>query len=141
MTDPADSHIAAKLQAASAELAKGHLPDAANRDLIVRAIKMFIAQPSRARDELLRREGQRDRDEWLRRLAREHCGAITSRRARARQVLTWATRYQETGWRLDAHSFGCPEHLVGTPQEYAWRALSALLRVSRKSLDALSGQD
>ncbi len=131
----------AALDQALDHLAAGKPLDEAGRRLVARVARAFLDTPSRARDAMLRQEGQRDRDEWLRRLAREHCGAITSRRARARQVRTWATRYQETGWRLDAHSFGCPEHLVGTPQEYAWRALSALLRVSRKSLDALSGQD
>ncbi len=131
----------AALDQALDHLAAGKPLDEAGRRLVARVARAFLDTPSRARDAMLRQEGQRDRDEWLRRLARERCGAITSRRARARQVLTWATRYQETGWRLDAHSFGCPEHLVGTPQEYAWRALSALARVSRKSLDALSGQD
>lgn len=132
--------IRADLEVACDDLAAGQLPDEASRRLVARAARAFLETPSPARDQLLRRDGQRDRDEWLRRLACEHCQNITSRRAKARKVLAWATRYQTTAWRRDAHAVSCPERLVGTPQEYVWRALSAYADIpgERRLFDIIS---
>ncbi len=124
MTNPADSNITGKLEAAFAELAKGHLPDAENRALIVQMGRTFIARPSRARDEL-RRTAKAERNKLLLELAQEHCADLRGIRPKVRRILSWARRYEVSGWRHDRHATTCPAHRIGKPEGIIWCALKA----------------
>ena len=132
--------VQAALDTACDVLAAGRLPDEAGRRLILRAAQSFAETPSRNRDALWRQEGLRKRDELLRELAARHCGKLTSTRAKARQISTWAVRYLTTAWQQDAHAFSCPERLAGTPQDHIWRILSggAAIPGERRLFDIIS---
>ena len=117
------------------DLAAGRLLDDADRALLVRVAREFIANPSRARDAMLRQEALRERDEWLRRLAAEYC----DEKGAARQINKWAMRYQAGSWRRDRDAASCPDHLRGTSKFYLWHAFATYPKIPglRRLIDIL----
>ena len=116
-----------RLQALAADIQAGRAISDADARLVAHAVRTFTAEPSRGRDKLLRQEARRDRDEFMRELARQHCRHLMPNvSATAKQILTLARHYETTGWLPDEmHAATCPEHLLGKPEEFIWRALNA----------------
>ena len=65
------------------------------------------------------------RNDLIRSLAVHYTG---SRKEKARVLLAAVTAYQATRWRFDRRCAGCPDELLGTPQELMWRVLKEALR-------------
>lgn len=130
-----DTPIGTTIQIACDDLTAGRLPDGADRALVVRAAREFIANPSRARDAMLRQEALRERDAWLRRLAAEYCNGEGA----ARQIGIWAMRYQAGSWQRDRDAASCPDHLRGTPDFYLWHAFATYPKILgiRRLIDIL----
>ena len=125
MDETTENPLTRQLHAACDELEAGCLPDAEARDLVVRSVRTFIGNPSPQRDAMLRQAGKQERDRLLAELAEQHCADIDSVRGKAHQILTWAGRYQATGWLCERHTLTCPEHRIGKPEALIWAALRA----------------
>ena len=74
---------------------------------------------------LLKRRGVLERDRLLLDLAAQHFADLRAIRAKARAILTAATRYQASGWRHEQHATSCPTHRIGKPEALIWQALKA----------------
>ena len=123
--DPADCHIAARLEAAAAEIAERKLPGAADCDLVARAIQTFLDNPSRARATMLRHEAIRARNRVLVELAEQHCADLRGVKPKADRIAAWARTYEGTAWSRDKHATVCPDRLRGRPKGLIWRALKS----------------